>query len=112
MDRADFKLGFLLAYVLAFALHAGLAYAIQSRRPRALEIRIFAGANAMLAGWHLLQWVATCRWRRSTCSTTSTVTVSAADIPPPCGEDRLDCTAKKSERFLRSIQGTDHFPDI
>ena len=53
MDRADIKLGFLLGYVLAAALHAGLAYCILRRRPRALEIRLFAAANIALAAWHL-----------------------------------------------------------
>ena len=55
MDRSDIKLGFLFAYLLAAALHAGLALMIYRRRPRLLEIQVFAGANVALAGWHLLQ---------------------------------------------------------
>jgi hypothetical protein len=55
MDRADIKLGFTLAYLAACALHLALAWAIQRRHYRALEVRIFAGANLALAAWQLLQ---------------------------------------------------------
>jgi hypothetical protein len=57
MDRADVTLGFLLAYIVAAALHAGLAASIQRRGYRAVEVRVFATANWMLAAWHLLQGV-------------------------------------------------------
>ncbi len=57
MDRADVTLAFLLAYIVAAALHAGLAISIQRRGYRAVEVRVFATANWMLAAWHLLQGV-------------------------------------------------------
>jgi signal transduction histidine kinase len=55
MDRADIKLGFLIAYVLAAALHAGMAWCILRRRSRHFEIQLFAGANLALAAWQLTQ---------------------------------------------------------
>jgi len=57
MDRADVTLGFLLAYIVAAALHAGLAASIQRRGYRAAEVRVFATANWMLAAWHVLQGI-------------------------------------------------------
>ena len=42
MDRADVTLGFLLAYIVAVALHAALAAAIQRRDYRSAEVRVLA----------------------------------------------------------------------
>ncbi len=55
MDRADIKLGFLLAYIAAFALHSGLAAEIYRRHRRRVEVQLFAAANVVLAVWHLMQ---------------------------------------------------------
>lgn len=55
MNRADLILGSLLVYSLATALHLSLAVLIFARRPRGMEVKIFAAANLVLAAWHLLQ---------------------------------------------------------
>ena len=60
MDRADLQLGFLLAYVLAAAVHFVLAGTIlrrvDPRADRGAEARLFAWSNLLLGLWHLLQF--------------------------------------------------------
>lgn len=60
MDRADFHLAILLAYLFAAGTHAAMAWSIRRRltpaSDRGAERRLFAWANVILALWHLLQF--------------------------------------------------------